>query len=112
MAPTGGLSQAGISVLAIAAAETAIPGKPVSAWSLRQDAERAGLTGIGFGVALRSLQRRRFVDFVRYEDEDGGYDAVDVTDDAWTWIDSNDSLFSLFREKNAVPELTEDDIPF
>ena len=112
VAPTGGLSQAEISVLAIAAAETAIPGKPVSAWSLRQDAERAGLTGIGFGVALRGLQRRRFVDFVRYEDEEGGYDAVDVTDNAWTWIDSNDSLFSLFREKKAVPELTEDDIPF
>ena len=55
------------------------------------------------------------VDFVRYEDEDGGYDAVDVTDDAWTWIDSNDSLFSLFRENKAVPELTElteDDIQF
>ena len=115
VAPTGGLSQAEISVLATAAAETAIPGRPVSAWSLRRDAERAGLTGIGFGVALRSLQRRRFVDFVKYEDEDGGYDAVDVTDDAWTWIDSNDSLFSLFRGKKAVPELpelTEDDIQF
>ena len=36
----------------------------------------------------------------------------EVTDDAWTWIDSNDSLFSLFREEKAVPELTEDDIPF
>ena len=39
------------------------------------------------------------------------YDAVNVTDDAWTWIDSNDSLFSLFLEKSTVPELTEDDIP-
>ena len=110
VAPTGGLSQAEISVLAIAAAETAIPGNPVKAWSLRHDAERAGLTGIGFGVALRGLQRKRFVDFVKYEDEDGAYDAVNVTDDAWTWIDNNDSLFSLFREKSPVPELTEDDI--
>ena len=112
VAPTGGLSQAEISVLAIAAAETAVPGRPVNAWSLRRDAERAGLTGIGFGVALRGLQRKRFVDFVKYEDEEGEYDAVDVTDDAWTWIDSNDSRFSLFREKKSVPELTEDDIPF
>lgn len=112
LAPTGGLSQAEISVLAIAAAETAVPGKPVSAWSLRRDAERAGLTGIGFGIALRGLQKKRFVTFVKYEDEDGSYEAVDVTDDAWTWIESNDSLFSLFREEKAVPELSEDDIPF
>ena len=109
VAPTDVLSQAEISVLAIAAAETATPGEPVSAWSLRHAAVRAGLTGIGFGVALRGLQRRRFVDFVRCGDEELGYDAVDVTDNAWTWIDSNDSLF---REKKAVPELTEDDLPF
>lgn len=112
LAPTAGLSQAEISVLAIAAAETAVPEKPVSAWSLRHDAERAGLTGIGFGIALRGLHRRGFVTFVRYEDDEGEYQAVDVTDEAWTWIESNDSLFSLFREKKAVPELSEDDIPF
>ena len=109
VAPTGGLSQAEISVLAIAAAETAVPGNPVNAWSLRQDAVRAGLTDIGFGVAVRGLQRKRFVDFVK--DEDGAYYTVSVTDDAWTWIDSNVLLFSLFREKSTVPELTEDDVP-
>ena len=37
-------------------------------------------------------------------EEDGvAYDAVNVTDDAWTWIDSNDSLFSLFRDKRPRP---------
>ena len=109
VAPTGGLSQAEISVLAIAAAETAVPGNPVNAWTLRQDAVRAGLTDIGFGVAVRGLQRKRFVDFVK--DEDGACYTVSVTDDAWTWIDSNVLLFSLFREKSTVPELTEDDVP-
>ena len=44
IAPTDGLSQAELSVLAIAAAETAVPGNPVSALSLRNDAMRAGLT--------------------------------------------------------------------
>ena len=112
IAPTDGLSQAELSVLAIAAAETAIPGNPVSALSLRNDAMRAGLTGIGFGVAVRGLERKRFVDFVKHESDDGEYDVVNVTDNAWTWIDSNDSLFSLFRAKNNVPELTEDDLPF
>ena len=112
IAPTDGLSQAEISVLAIAAAETAIPGNPVSAWSLRNDAMRAGLTGVGFGVAVRGLERKRFVDFVKHESDDGEYDAVNVTDDAWAWIDSNDSLFSLFRAQTTLPELTEDDIPF
>ena len=112
VAPTSGLKQAEILVLALVAGETAIPGNRASAWSLREDAQRAGLTHIGFGVALRALQRKRFVDFVQDQDTDGAYDAVAVTDDAWAWIDSNDSLFSLFREESAAPALTEDDIPF
>ena len=101
-------------MLALAAADTAIPGTSVSAWSLQRDAESAGLTGIGFAVAIRSLQRRGFVEFGRAEDEYGAqYETVALTENAWTWIDGNDSLFSLVKEKSAPPsELTEDDIPF
>ena len=112
VAPTDGLKQAEVSVLAIAAADGAIPGAKVPAWGVRRDAERTGLTGIGVAVALRGLQRKGFLEFVEAEDESGiPYDGVTITDAAWTWIDNNDSLFSLFREAKA-PELTEDDIPF
>lgn len=112
VAPTKGLKQTEILVLAIAAAETAIPGASVGAWSLRKDAERAGLTGIGFAVAIRSLQRKGFVEFGIDEDYRGEpYETVTLNDTAWTWIDSNDSLFSLFKEKSNAHD-SDDDLPF
>ena len=112
IAPTKGLKQTEILVLAIAAAETAIPGTSVAAWSLRKDAERAGLTGIGFAVAIRSLQRKGFVEFGIDEDyREEPYETVTLNDTAWTWIDSNDSLFSLLKEKSNAHD-SDDDIPF
>ena len=112
VAPTRGLKQAEILVLAIAAAEAAMPGTSISAWSLRREAEGAGLTGIGFAVAIRSLQRKGFVEFGSDEDERGErYETVAITDSAWTWIDTNDSLFSLYREKDGAQD-SDDEIPF
>ena len=112
VAPTQGLKQAEILVLAIAAAETAIPGTSVSAWSLRHDTESAGLTGIGFAVAIRSLQQKGFVELGNDEDERGErYETVALSDSAWTWIDRNDSLFSLVKEKNNAQD-SNDDVPF
>ena len=121
VAPTSGLKQAEILVLAIAAGETPLPGQSVGAWPLRQEAKRAGLTAIGVSVAIRGLQQKGFVEFDQVDGEnDGGFtiseprDVVTVTDTAWNWIDSNDSLFSLFKERKRKGDvsLTEDDIPF
>ena len=116
VAPTSGLKQAEILVLAIAAGETALPGHSVNVWSLRNDAKGAGLTGIGVSVAIRGLQQKGFVEFDRVRDENSDelYDVVTVTDTAWTWLDSNDSLFSLFKGRKNEDDapLTEDDIPF
>ena len=116
VAPTSGLKQAEILVLAIAAGETTLPGHSVSVWSLRKDAKGAGLTGIGVSVAIRGLHQKGFVEFDQVHDQDSEelYDVVTVTDTAWTWLDSNDSLFSLFKERKRKGDvsLAEDDIPF
>ena len=115
VAPTGGLRQAEIKVLAIAAAETTLPGDSIGAWSLRHDAMATDLTGIGFSVAIRGLERKGFVQFEHFLNDNGEtYHTVAVTDTAWAWIDSNDSLFSLFKGRKTEDdvELTEDDIPF
>ena len=115
VAPAGGLRPAEISVLAIAAAEAAIPGTSVTATVLRSYATSAGLTGIGVAVAIRGLQRKGFVEFGYDKDYNGErYETVAVTDSAWTWIDENDSLFSLFKgmKQEDHEPLTEDDIPF
>jgi len=119
VAPTGGVRQAEILVLAVVAAEAAMPGTSISDWSLRREAERAGLTGIGLAVAIRGLGRKGFVEFGSEEDESGErYQTVAVTEIAWNWIDSNDSAFSLFKEKSKGDDgedsagLSDDDIPF
>ncbi len=116
VAPTSGLRQHEILVLAAAIAETKFPGRPVSGWALRHEAENAGLNESGATIALRGLQHKRFLAFSTDEDDWGRtYDAVTITDTAWTWIDSNQSLFSLFKGKKKeadLPPLTEDDIPF
>ena len=46
------------------------------------------------------------------EDERGErYETVALSDSAWTWIDRNDSLFSLVKEKNNAQD-SNDDVPF
>ena len=114
VAPTSGLRQHEILVLAAAVAETKFPGQPFNAWSLRHEAKNAGLNETGVTIAFRGLQHKRFLEFGRNEDDFGGLqDIATVTDTAWAWIDSNDSRFSLFkRRKNDDVDLTEDDIPF
>ncbi len=115
VAPAGGLRPAEISVLAIAAAEAAIPGTSVTATALRNYATNAGLTGIGVAVAIRGLQRKGFVEFGHDEDYNGErYETVAVTDVAWAWIDENHSFFSLFRavKQEDHEPVSEDDIPF
>ena len=115
VAPTGGLSQAEIRLLAIAAAETPIPDTSVSAASLRNDATNAGLTDIGVAVAIRGLRRKGYVEFGSEEGDYGErHETVAVTDTAWKWIESNESLFSLFKGREIEDDVQdiEDDIPF
>ena len=57
-----GMSQIEILVLALAAAESGTSEDSIATFGLKHDAERSGLTGIGFSLALRRLQRRGFVD--------------------------------------------------
>ena len=111
VAPTGGLTQAQILTLAIMAGETTVPGQSfLNPWAVRQEATNSGLTETGFAVALRGLQQMDFVEFVNLR---SGRTGLRVTDTGWDWSVSNDSLFSLFKEKKANDvELTEDDLPF
>ena len=112
VAPQEGLSQIEMLVLAVAAAATDIPGSWESMYSLKREAERSGLTGVGFGVALRRLQQKGLLEFGEHENMDGErYQTVVLTDNGWSWIDGHESLFS-FRREDSGRELSEDDIPF
>ena len=112
LAPQEGLSSIEISVLAIAATDTEIPSSSVSVYELRRNAERAGLTRVGFGLGLRRLGQKGLVEFEETQDEEGGlYQVVALSDHGWNWIDRNESLFSLRREENSTSN-SDDDLPF
>ncbi|MGH6848828.1 MAG: hypothetical protein ACREC0_15760 [Methylocella sp.] len=53
VAPTRGLSQLELYVLAAVAGDVSFPGSATSLYSVRQEVERAGLTAVGFSLGLR-----------------------------------------------------------
>ena len=101
VAPQQGLSQIEIRVLALIAA-SGEPGSSTAVDHLRHSADRSGLTGVGFSLALRRLQNKQFVKL----DERW----VGLSDSGWDWIDGNESLFVTHRGESEPDE--EDDIPF
>ena len=111
IAPTQGLSQTELMVLAILAGDTAVPGTATTVYSLKEDSERSGLTSIGFSLALRRLAAKHLINIIEEYDEnrDQNYSITRLTDAGWSWIENNESLFVL---KKPSPQSIEDEIPF
>ena len=111
VAPQEGLSTIEIQVLALAASRTARLESGIAEYQLERAAENSGLTGIGFGLALRRLKRRGLVSAFEETDYDGSYSALTLTSQGWNWVDNHESLFVLHKKPSARVD-TEDDIPF
>ena len=112
LAPREGLSQVEILVLAIAAGIIAIPGDWINVHSLKIDAERSGLTKVGFGVALWRLEKKGLIELEWSKENFGdSFRTAALSDNGWDWINRNESLFDLIkRESN--PENFDEEIPF
>jgi hypothetical protein len=102
-APISGLSLAEITVLAVVGGN---PWHTPTMHSTRDDAERAGLTALGFNVAVRRLSQKRFLSVTEEwdEDRDQQYRVVKLTD----WIDANEKEFLLHKPLRKPA----DDVPF
>lgn len=98
--PIEGLSAIETMVLAVVAGDAFMPEHAVSVAGAKSDAERAGITNMGFNLALRKLTAKRFVKLEDLYDERDGerYNGVAVTDDGWQWIEANESRFVLHRQ--------------
>jgi nucleoside 2-deoxyribosyltransferase len=116
IAPTQGLSQTELMVLAILAGNTALPGASTMLHLLKEDSERSGLTAIGFSLAFRRLTVKKLAAVTEEWDEnrDETYSTIQLTDAGWKWIESNESLFVLKKQpqKKQPLKTLEDDIPF
>ncbi len=107
--PVHGLSQPEVLVLAVIAGDAFLPDRATTALSAKRSAERAGITSMGFNLALRRLlQKRLILEQEIWNEHDGeSYAGLVITDEGWMWIDANDSQFVLNRQ-----EKPKDEIPF
>jgi len=107
VAPVEGLSHPEVMALAIIAGSSFLPSTAVTVWAAKRDAEQAGVTNMGFNLAVRRLSAKRFIEIDQLFDERDGeaYDGIRVTDAGWSWIEANETLFILHRQeqKNAIP---------
>ena len=116
-APNDALSQLEVQLLDVLAADTAIPESGTSLYILQKDVIRsAGLTSIGFGVALRRLVYRSFieiVDFTAHNEygETENSEGARITTSGWKWIEENKSLFVLHKGETNTGEADEG-LPF
>lgn len=103
ISPVHGLSQPEILVLAVIAGEVYMPSCPTQVSSVKRSAERAGITGMGFNIAVRRLLNKNLiVEQEIWNDEDGeGYPGMRITDGGWAWIDGNENQFILSRSEKS-----------
>lgn len=96
-------------MLAVLAGDAYLPDQATTVNSAKHAAERAGVTNMGFNLAVRRLLQKKFIRDQELFDEQNGeaYAGLAVAELGWDWIDTNESQFVLTR-----PEKTERDIPF
>ncbi|HSH87155.1 MAG TPA: hypothetical protein VK958_07915 [Methylophilus sp.] len=111
VAPVEGLTQAEILVLAVIAGSSFLPSNSVGVYSAKRDAERAGVTNLGFNIGVRRLLSKDFIDMSELWDEHSQetYDAIRLSDNGWNWIEKNETLFTLHR---TAQDSVFEDIPF
>lgn len=109
VAPVEGLSHPEVMALAIIAGSSFLPSTAVPVWVAKRDAEGAGVTNMGFNLAIRRLTAKKYIEIEQLWDEQTGdpYDGVRITEPGWAWIEANESRFLLQRQDPAT-----EDVPF
>ncbi|MDP2786982.1 MAG: hypothetical protein Q8O79_02755 [Pseudomonadota bacterium] len=108
ISPVHGLSQPEILVLAVIAGDAYLPDQPTGVNGVKRSAERAGITNMGFNLAVRRLLQKKLIrEQEMWNEMDGeSYPGLAVADIGWEWIDANDGQFVLSRpekKKEAEP---------
>ena len=112
IAPIEGLSQSELTILAILAGQTAVPNTVFATTHWQTRAERAGLTGVGFGMCVRRLLGKALVELDSASEGEESYGIALLTEAGWRFIEANESLFLIRREESEPEDEEIDDIPF
>jgi hypothetical protein len=109
VAPIAGLSSPELSVVGILASGLS-PHSATPLYSAKQDAERAGVTSLAFNLGMRRLLAKEFIEETTMQEDynSESYPGLELTAEAWEWIEANESLFVLHRPTKDDPN----DIPF
>ena len=112
--PVEGLSQVEIVVLAAAASHSTGASRDLTPLAnVKRDAEKSGLSALGFALGLRRLEQKSFV---HVQEERNGQDwddtrkVIRVEEEGWDWINRNEAKFVLKRVRESEAE--DDKIPF
>lgn len=107
VAPIEGLSHPEVLALAIIAGSSFLPNTAVAVWGAKRDAESAGVTNMGFNLAIRRLAAKKYIEIEELWNERDGesYDGVRITDAGWAWIEANESRFLLQRHESKDQEI-------
>jgi hypothetical protein len=103
LVPIEGLSQTEILTLAVVAGGAYLPDNPVPVGTAKRDAEAAGITNMGFNIAVRKLTGKRFIEIRELWDEFDGenYNAIAINEAGWNWIEQNEFRFALQRPEKS-----------
>lgn len=115
VSPREGLTQGELTVIAVLASETVLPGDTTSVESLKHESESSGLTSFGFGLGFRRLIDKGLAETLDEEDINGVFLAARLTTKGLSWIESNENLFAVTRprpETQTLDQVGDDDIPF
>lgn len=114
VAPVHGLTQPELAVLAAVGGSVVLSEEGVSAYSVRQEVERAGFNPLGFSIGIRRLSAKGFIVLQSapdYYDSSETYREIVITVDGWNWIEQNEDKFMLRRPGSDSPT-SKNDIPF
>jgi hypothetical protein len=120
MSEVRGVSNPEVMLIASIISESARPGAAADLWSVKNAADRQGLTAVAYQLGLRRLSQRGFTEDAFISHQDGESEGVVLSDAAWNWIDQNESLFRLEKSKPSAKRSTksfeddfeDDNIPF
>lgn len=106
--PVHGLSPPELLVLAVVAGEAFLPDQATTVNSAKRSAERAGVTNMGFNLAIRRLLQKKFIrEQELYDDQNGdAYAGLAIADLGWEWIDANEAQFVLTRSDKKDGEVS------